>query len=129
MAIPVFHHIPRIPFIPKCACCGAPADYHSSIMPIVNEKICQWCAREINPGIIFLALGHGCAGAVNIEGGTYDVTTWHLFPKLIQRIDSLKNQEVKPETDQSKFPHRCPSCGSPAYIGLLSVECSNGSCH
>jgi hypothetical protein len=28
----------------------------------------------------------------------------------------------------SVFPHRCPKCGSPAYVGLRSVECTNPHC-
>src|SRR5690349_10862569 len=28
--------------------------------------------------------------------------------------------------DMSKFPHKCPKCKSPAYIGFATVECSGG---
>lgn len=28
--------------------------------------------------------------------------------------------------DASKCPHKCPKCGSPAYVGFSSVECSKG---
>ncbi len=27
-------------------------------------------------------------------------------------------------SDPGRFPHRCPRCGSPAYVGFSSVECS-----
>jgi len=30
--------------------------------------------------------------------------------------------------DPARFPHRCPRCGAPAYIGLMNVECSDGGC-
>ena len=26
------------------------------------------------------------------------------------------------------YPHACPSCGSPAYVGLSKVECSRVGC-
>ncbi len=28
----------------------------------------------------------------------------------------------------SVFPHRCPACGSPAYMGFKDVDCSNPHC-
>lgn len=31
--------------------------------------------------------------------------------------------------DPSKFPHVCPKCGSPAYIGFNSTECSKAGCN
>ena len=31
-------------------------------------------------------------------------------------------------TDPKMFPHECPRCGSPAYIGFTDVECSRKSC-
>lgn len=30
--------------------------------------------------------------------------------------------------DYSRFPHSCPRCKAPAYIGLASVECSQERC-
>lgn len=30
--------------------------------------------------------------------------------------------------DTSHYPHQCPRCGSPAYIGFTSVDCSRKSC-
>lgn len=30
--------------------------------------------------------------------------------------------------DPSKYPHRCPRCDAPAYIGFTSVDCSRKSC-
>lgn len=34
----------------------------------------------------------------------------------------------EPTVDMSRFPHRCPRCSKPAYIGATLVECSDGSC-
>jgi hypothetical protein len=28
----------------------------------------------------------------------------------------------------SAFPHQCPMCGSPAYLGFRLVDCSNRRC-
>jgi hypothetical protein len=33
-----------------------------------------------------------------------------------------------PAVDRSRFPHSCPRCGSPAYVGLASAECSRAGC-
>jgi hypothetical protein len=30
--------------------------------------------------------------------------------------------------DLAQFPHQCPRCSSPAYVGLTSVECSRAGC-
>lgn len=30
--------------------------------------------------------------------------------------------------DLSRFPHKCPKCGSPAYVGFSSTECSREDC-
>lgn len=32
----------------------------------------------------------------------------------------------RPLIDQARYPHACPRCGKPAYIGLGNVECSGG---
>lgn len=32
------------------------------------------------------------------------------------------------KSDLSKFPHKCPLCDSPAYLGANVIECSNTSC-
>jgi hypothetical protein len=29
---------------------------------------------------------------------------------------------------QDRFPHKCPKCGSPAYVGFSRTECSKGDC-
>lgn len=33
-----------------------------------------------------------------------------------------------PRATVTRFPHSCPRCGSPAYVGFSSVECSRGGC-
>ena len=34
----------------------------------------------------------------------------------------------QPDREISRFPHSCPSCGLPAYVGLNSVECTGVGC-
>lgn len=41
-------------------------------------------------------------------------------------VGSIKTFSKSPEPDRSKFPHQCPRCGKPAYIGFASTECSAG---
>jgi len=35
---------------------------------------------------------------------------------------------LEPAVDPSRFPHTCPACEAPAYIGLRTVECSEAGC-
>jgi len=30
--------------------------------------------------------------------------------------------------DRSRFPHDCPRCGSPAYVGFTAVDCTKEGC-
>ncbi len=34
----------------------------------------------------------------------------------------------QPETAEKEYPHKCLSCGSKAFIGFSSTDCSNSSC-
>jgi hypothetical protein len=43
----------------------------------------------------------------------------------IRRIISFQRAD---ETDAEKYPHKCPLCSSPAYIGVSSVDCSFAVC-
>jgi hypothetical protein len=56
--------------------------------------------------------------------------------ELLEIIGTFKfviTPEIKAElsgvivSDHNKFPHKC-KCGSAAYIGFSSTECSNASC-
>lgn len=33
-------------------------------------------------------------------------------------------KEEKPKKDD-KYPHKCPKCGGPAYIGFSDINCKN----
>jgi len=35
----------------------------------------------------------------------------------------------RPPRVEADYPHRCPECGGPAYIGFKTVACSNPGCH
>lgn len=35
---------------------------------------------------------------------------------------------VLPGPDLSRYPHNCPRCKSPAYVGLEAVDCSRNEC-
>ncbi len=50
------------------------------------------------------------------------------FPQ-IKNIDPTPIQDHwKSEIDLARFPHRCPRCQNPAYIGFSTVECSAEGC-
>lgn len=34
----------------------------------------------------------------------------------------------RPEVDRKHFPHSCPRCRAPAYVGMKDVECSRTGC-
>lgn len=36
--------------------------------------------------------------------------------------------EAGTSRNTSAFPHQCPTCGSPAYIGINTVKCSSITC-
>ena len=67
--------------------------------------------------------------AVNINYTSYE---WYLFYDLLAEATIYKKIEFKPldelKIDITKYPHICPVCSSPAYIGLLGIECSKIGC-
>ena len=48
---------------------------------------------------------------------------WWLFSN-----PKIKDTMEKKTVDKDKFPHICPECGSPAFIGFSRVSCSNREC-
>jgi hypothetical protein len=32
---------------------------------------------------------------------------------------------IVPKCNLESYPHQCPHCGSPAYVGLMEIDCSN----
>ena len=49
---------------------------------------------------------------------------------IVQTVDDFiscagqQTKERQPQTTDKDFPHVCTNCGAPAYIGLLSTDCS-----
>lgn len=44
-------------------------------------------------------------------------------------FEDYRIEDFPPKIDREMFPHICPRCGSPAYIGgMNTVDCS-GKCH
>lgn len=44
------------------------------------------------------------------------------IPFVVSDIETILSQS---STDLSKYPHKCPKCSSPCYIGFASIDCSN----
>jgi len=40
------------------------------------------------------------------------------------------NDQAPPATKSTQYPHKCPRCGSPAYVGAVptALDCSNDKC-
>lgn len=37
---------------------------------------------------------------------------------------NIGGEKEKPK-DDDRYPHKCPKCGGPAYVGFTDVECKN----
>jgi hypothetical protein len=49
------------------------------------------------------------------------------FPTLCLPLNTKilpLNAITTPTIDVSKYPHKCPKCGKPAYVGFSSIDCS-----
>lgn len=55
---------------------------------------------------------------VAVRGGDFDVYVYNPTDQL-RVTRSVPDKSV----DDSRFPHRCPRCAGPAYIGAFSVDC------
>jgi hypothetical protein len=53
-------------------------------------------------------------------------------PAYVEFADGTPNDfeaiAAEPELDLARFPGKCPRCKSPAYVGMLRVECSRAGC-
>ncbi len=48
---------------------------------------------------------------------------------MAELVQALKDGEYDIKvTNMTDYPHKCPKCGSSAYIGFSKIDCSNGSC-
>jgi hypothetical protein len=53
-----------------------------------------------------------------------------IIDDLVQRTNVQINVVSTPsvQIDYSRFPHLCPRCKAPAFIGFMNVECSQEGC-
>lgn len=57
-----------------------------------------------------------------LEAGNYKAAPGYYTEYESWRPDD--KEEPKPKKDE-KYPHKCPKCGGPAYIGFSDVDCKN----
>lgn len=44
-------------------------------------------------------------------------------------VDNAPAKKIHKAIDLSHYPHKCPRCYSPAYIGMMNnIDCSNKDC-
>lgn len=62
------------------------------------------------------------------DDDAYYGTAWEkYFDKVVkpQRDAQKKQKEAKASSSKNNYPHTCPHCGAPAYIGgMNTVDCS-----
>jgi hypothetical protein len=56
------------------------------------------------------------------------VKEWIINMKQPMRLIPIFFEDDGCVIDLSRFPHKCPLCNNPAYLGANVVECSNTSC-
>lgn len=80
------------------------------------------------PGLVRLLV---CVREPCTGGHVYGVWS-HCFPFGTREADSPimlprpYADWLEPEPDRVHYPHTCPRCAAPAYIGMRIVECSGG---
>lgn len=93
------------------------AKWKSPYSSDIAGKICIWCASVLPLSLVEVAIGK------IQEWEPYTLVNYKSYPKLAERIKSFQ-----PAIDMSKYNTTCKRCGAPAYIGLMSVKCSNPNC-
>lgn len=51
---------------------------------------------------------------------------WYVAERWGDCIDIVDASAPPLKTSNSSYPHACPRCGKPAYIGFAKVDCSGG---
>jgi hypothetical protein len=69
----------------------------------------EYCLK-LKPGFVLTATMKG-------------LPVWGYAPRYFQHALA-----AEPKKDLSRYPHRCPKCQSPAYLGFNSIECSKDGC-
>ncbi len=67
----------------------------------------------------------------NAKDGDFITIKW-MSPPVKELMEWTNDPEVKRISEEagarmsSKYPHKCPHCGGPAYVGFSSVDCQAG---
>lgn len=91
---------------------SAPPENEYERVLAANFDICAWGNHE-----------HWLDDGRAINGGGVDCGA-DLVQLLYSPDHSAAARAEAPRDD--KYPHKCPRCGSPAYVGFSSIECSRG---
>jgi hypothetical protein len=125
--------------MPKCITCGAEATF--TYFKRQDPELCIWCATNLPTEIYFLACGiSGIKEYIvlphqvrsGIYEGIWNSFNWMNYPNLVERRKEVqlqflsKFETVVIKNKEDRYPHKCPKCGSPAYVGFASLDCSKG---
>ncbi len=73
---------------------------------------------DTNEATVSVDTYHAGNGSMSV-----DVMTMKLEYKDLKRVDG-----PIPIPDKTLYPHQCPKCGQPAYVGFQSIEHATGGC-
>lgn len=113
--------------------CGKPTSNAAFCEPCWSEFVnlqkgnnwCLRCTRERPEGnAVFCS---GCAAQLKFAklGGNATLQ-WDFLSVLDKRNPGLLKPGLPLPLQGAKkaWPHKCPRCGAPAFVGLVSVDCS-----
>lgn len=74
-----------------------------------------------------IAFFYCCPGHFNDKGQRYSngSLATHIT-EFMGKLDTMEVYAKAPTPGADRFPHKCPRCGSPAYLGFSSIDCSKG---
>jgi len=103
----------------------------------VSRRSGYLVARDTDNDLILIARAQNGALTHYYLGGTEDAEATNVDFSFQQAIDFTKNNAASKfyiregdwvlleQATTEEYPHKCPKCGSPAYISLLTLDCSN----
>jgi hypothetical protein len=65
---------------------------------------------------------------------TLSLGTWNMWipadwqKRLHATPSTAAPAQAEPVINRERFPHDCPLCQAPAYLGAVAVECTNKTC-
>lgn len=104
------------------------------------EKYVGKSVRDASTGKVHTVIGY-YINAVVIDGNLFAATRSQLtgygvtllvsgdiFFPIYRTVDKLTLVDASAPTAkvETKYPHTCPTCKAPAYIGFMTVDCSKG---